>query len=210
MADIDVERKGTPAWIWAILGLLVLGLLLFLLLTPTRDQVAVVDPATEPMPPPAVVEEPVPVAPAEVEQYMTQCAPGEPAEMGVEHEYTSDCIQRLASAIDAAVPDERLTAVRPQLENARDAAQRLAESPPDALDHSQLARDGLTALASVFESLQQQWYPGLAAPVGELRQSAERIQPDELLLEQRPEVQRFFSQAGGVLNQMTGGQAGRV
>jgi hypothetical protein len=94
MADIDIERRGAPVWIWWILGLILLGFLLLWLLTPTRERVAEVEPAA-----PILTEEVTtePLRPAAVEQYLVQCAPREPGEMGVEHEYTSNCIRRLVT-----------------------------------------------------------------------------------------------------------------
>ena len=49
MADIDIERKSSMAWLWWLLGLLLLGLLAWWLLADDDDpEVAVVDPVTAP------------------------------------------------------------------------------------------------------------------------------------------------------------------
>ena len=63
MADIDVERKSGNNWIWWLLGLIVLGLLLWWLLAGRGDDDADLEPVTatavEPLPAPA---EPMPAA----------------------------------------------------------------------------------------------------------------------------------------------------
>lgn len=205
MADIDVERKSPMTWIWLLLALVVLGLLMiWLLADPARDQVAVVDqPAMEPAPPAAPVD-PAPVAAARVEEYRQQCAPREPMEMGLDHQYTASCLLNLVAAMEESIPAERLTAVQGELAGARDAAQRLEQSPPDALDHSAMARDGFRSVATAFEHIQQQWHPQLAQPVQQLSRTAEAVDPGEPLLEQRSEIQAFFARAGDALDQVSG------
>jgi hypothetical protein len=209
MADIDVQRRPPTTWIWVLLGLVVLALLLFWLLASTDpDRVAVVDPALEPMPPAAPVE-PVPLPPvapvapvASVQQYQEECAPRQPETMALDHQYTATCIRTLAMALQDVLPQERRAAVEAELASARDAAQQLAVSPPDVVNHSQLARDGFTSLANAFTQVEQQWYPGLAAQ--QLRQTAESIDPAETLLEQRREVEQFFTRAGTALDRIAG------
>jgi hypothetical protein len=200
MADIDIERKTPLGWLWVVVGAIVLGTLVFWLLAgPRRDRAALigVPDAEMPIAGPAAVE---PAGLDRIEEYRSTCAPREPGEMGLEHEYASNCMRLLLEAVNAAVPAERLTAVTAEAQSAREASQRLAASPPDAPEHAALARDGFTSLASLFERLRQQWYPAVAAePVQELHEAARAIDPDELLLEQRDAVQRFFAQAGIVL-----------
>jgi len=205
MADIDVERKSPVTWVWWVLGLLLLAMLLFWLLAPTRvDRVAVVDPATEPMPVPTTVD-PAPAAvPPALQEFQQRCAPRQPGEMGLEHEYTADCLRRLVGAIEGTVPQQQLGQAQPELQNAREAADRLARSPPDAMDHSQQARDGLSSAASALQTVQQQAYTDMGGPVQELQQTAQQVDPNVPLLEQRDRIQAFFDQAGALLGRMRG------
>jgi hypothetical protein len=208
MADIDIQRKESPNWIWWVVGAVILGLIaLWLLMGIGRDQVAVVNdspvaaPVTEPIPGPIEVER---ALPAQVQQYQANCAERQPGDMGVDHTHTSQCLRQLADAIAAVMPADRLAGVEADLTNARDAAQRLEASGPDAMNHSQMAREGMTSISSALQTAQRQWHPELAGDVQEVTRNAERVEPGVPLLEQREPVQQFFSRAGQVLDRIAG------
>lgn len=57
MADINVERKAGMGWLWWVLGLIVLALLLWWVLAPDGEEVAMVEPVAEQ---PIVAPEPMP------------------------------------------------------------------------------------------------------------------------------------------------------
>lgn len=211
MADIDVERKGGPGiWPW-IIGLIVLALLAWLLIEWLGDDDDVV--VDEPV---AGVVEPAPVAPvapteagpgavpAPVQQYLTTCAPREPQAMGLDHQYTSNCVQQLVAATEAVMQSPNLQGVdvQAQLQEARQRAERLAQSPQASTEHAGMTRDAFTSVAAVLDGMQDARYPELGTQVDQLRQAAQSVQPTGTLLDQREPVQDFFRQAGDVLNRM--------
>lgn len=70
MADIDVERKSSMAWLWWLLGLLLIALLAWWLLSGDDDpEVAAVDPVAAPVTP-ATTPEPVAQGPLCVAQVL--------------------------------------------------------------------------------------------------------------------------------------------
>jgi hypothetical protein len=77
MADIDVERKSSMAWLWWLLGLLVLALLAWLLLRGGDDpEVAAVEPLPAPAPvTPATTPEPIAQGPLCVAQALSGATP---------------------------------------------------------------------------------------------------------------------------------------
>lgn len=215
MADIDVERKGPSIWPW-ILGLLLLLLLGWLLWEWLDDDEEVLtDPATvgvtEPLPPGPVP--PVAVAPgqdtlgaalpAPVQQYLTTCTDAQ-GSMAMDHQYTSNCIQRLTASLDAVLQSPNLQGVdvRSELQDYRQKAQRLVESPEASTQHANMTRDAFTSMATLLNKVQDARYPGLSGQVDQLEQRAQSVQAEQQLLEQRDAVHGFFRQAGDVLQAM--------
>ncbi len=205
MADIDIERKSSTGWIWALLGLVVVGVALFWLLRGSDGvQVAMVDePAMESVPAaPTTDAPPTSALPAALQQYEERCTASQPEAMGLDHRYTAECLRLLAGAVEGTVSADRLPAVQPHLQSAREAAGRLASSDSEATTHSQTVRDSFDSLASALEDLQRQWHADLESQVQQLNQTVEAVDPAQPLLSQRESVQRFFQQAGTLLNRM--------
>ena len=215
MADIDIERKGPGIWPW-IIGLVVLGLVAWLLFslfgndaTIEEPVVAAVDPA--PMAPvPSMAGADSASVPPAVQQYLASCAAREPSAMALDHQYTSNCIQALVNGVDAVLqrPDMAGIDARGQMQEARQSAQRLAQSAETASDHAGMTRGAFEAIAAVMNTIQDARHPGFEAQVAELEETANSIQTGTDLLNQREAVQRYFAQAGDVLTAMAGGPPG--
>lgn len=205
MADIDIERKPSSGWLWALLGLVVLALILFWLLRGTdTDTITMTEqPAAEPIPttPPATAPTAT-ATPAALQQYQQQCATPQPQQMSVDHQYTAQCMNMLVEAITGTLPPDQVDAAQSQLQTASEAAASLAASPADATSHSATTQQGFMAIASALQTVQQQSYPELAGPTQDLAATAQSMNPAEPLLDQSEDVQRFFEQAGNLLNRM--------
>lgn len=213
MADIDVERKGPSIWPW-IIGLIILALLIWLLAEWLGDDDAVVE---EPVPgvvePAPVVTPPVtdtlagPAAggPAAFNQFVQTC-PGETQEMSMDHQYMRDCVQRLVESLDAVLvtPGVEGVDVQAQMQEARQAAQRLAETPETSPQHANMARNAFTSVATVINAAQDQRYPNLEQQANQVQESAQAVSTDTPLLEQRDAVNSFFRSAADALRGMAG------
>ncbi|MEX2583687.1 MAG: hypothetical protein WD766_10455 [Gemmatimonadota bacterium] len=206
MADIDIEQKDSVGWIWWVLGLVLIGLVAFLLAGALGDdEVALEDEAvapiaTEPMPP----AEPMTDQPMAVQQFIESCGTRAPAEMGLDHQYTSSCVQDLVNAIDGVAPADEINTLglTTQMETAREAADNLRESAPDVERHSEMTRNAFTSIATLADELQNERFPALEANAQQLTQAAESVTADTPLLDQREAVQTFFARAGDLLQGM--------
>jgi hypothetical protein len=219
MADINVERKGPSIWPW-IIGLIVLALLIWALAEMlgddddadtaplVTDTTALIAEPTAPAagtPAPGAVAAAVPPA---VEEYMSTCVQGaSPTDMGLQHQYTADCIQRLSGSIDAVInrPEVINANVQQRLDNFRQQAERLRASDPQATTHSNLVRQTFVSAADLLNTVQDERYASatdLDTRATGVRQAAEAVQATTPLLNQRDAVQRFFQEAGETLRMM--------
>lgn len=222
MADIDVERKQSNSWIWWLLGLIVLGLLIWWLAAALGDdepEVATTPleaPAAVPMGPvePGVVNEPVVPSPAfvfapemapPVEEYLAWAAiPPNPETMGLDHEYTAEGVRRLTTALRTIVlaPPVSGMPVRQRWDQMYQNAEQLIQSPNSSLNHADIAHNTFTTSVEVMEAVQQSIptpNPDLEREIGEARDAAMNVDPANNLLDQREAVHTFFTQAADPL-----------
>ena len=212
MADIDVERKrGIPWWVW-LLGLLALALLVWLIAEAMDgDEPEVVD---APVVAPVVAPEPATPAaagvPPVVTAYLEQCTEeaGAPTgEMGLQHQFTVDCLQQLRESLNATIAQEQVasTDVSRRLEAYSGAVQQLQQSDPEAMTHANLTRDAAGTAAQLMASMQTAWFAGNAqveSAVREVQQAAEGIREGVPMLDQRESVHTFFREAGDAVRMM--------
>jgi hypothetical protein len=212
VADINVERRGPSIWPW-IVGLLVLALLIWALIEMfgDRDQVAVTDRtvATEPV----TTEQPLaPVTttetPAVFASFQQQCVQTQAGqEMGLQHEYTANCLRMLADGLEDVVRRDQATQanLQPQVQTVRQQADRLQQSAADNMQHANMARDAMTSAVTAMENIhQQRWGTDtqLHEPVRQARQAAESINPQTPLTEQNQTVNQFFQHSWNALQNM--------
>lgn len=210
MADIDIQRKGPAIWPW-IIGLLVLGLLTWALLEMFDTDEVVEEPVATAVDPAPVAPAPAvgdagdaggAAVPAAVQQYLTTCAPREPGAMGLDHQSTSGCIRQLVDAVEAVLQDPARSGIDVQapLQAARQQAQQLEQSANQSAQHAGMTRDAFVSIATLLNSVQDARYPGLEGQAAQLEEAARSVQASDDLLDQREPVQRFFRQAGDLLN----------
>ncbi|CAN5918726.1 hypothetical protein BH24BAC1_BH24BAC1_19590 [soil metagenome] len=198
MAEIEIQRKKTPIWPWILGALVVVALLWFLVnrtgqpspdqaTTATTNAPRVTAPATDPT---------APLLP-EVQQFVTFVRDNEPSEdMGLQHEYTSNGIRNLADALNAIAQrtdnhNDRIDTKHQELHQMADQIQK----NPTSTQHANVIRDAFTTSADMMERVQRNLYPHLENQVAEVRQAAQSINPQDLTLDQKNEVKRFFERA---------------
>lgn len=208
MADIDVERKKTSIWPW-VLGLLLLAGLLWAVMEMLGDddddavvteQPTVVAPDSPTAAPMAAVTDPA------VEQYTSECTSVSETrdEMSLEHEYEANCIRLLSAALAAVVERDTVgsTAVQSAMEEYRQRADALEQTPETSPEHSNMVRDVAISATDVMARVQETRptaAPTLADEVSQARTAAEAIRDGTPLMEQRRDTGRFFEQAGEAL-----------
>jgi len=207
MADIRVQRKeGVPVWAW-IVGLLVLGLVIWAIASMVgRDDRAAVLPAdTVAVAPAAHPTE----LPAEAQSFVRECHVEEGTrteDMGLEHEFTIRCFEQMAGALDAVARQRTPAANIDQYTQVmRQRADQIRESGPESIQHAQWSREAAEAGANALESLQQTWAPGdqqLHTEITRVRDSAQQISGDDLHLEQLTHLRSYFRGAADALNRL--------
>jgi hypothetical protein len=204
MADIDIQKKSGPGiWPW-IIGLLLLALIVWAVMrfmgTDDRDARmtgdttvapgAFTDPATG-----VTGQQPgQPTAGAHFQAWVRDSADAM-QQMGREHEYTREGVQRLMTAIEGLVARDTAPQVQQRLQTAREQVRQIRESDPASTQHAQQARQAFTALVETLELLQDRPHlqqADLRRHVQAARQSAESVNAGTPLLQQRAAVHQYF------------------
>lgn len=194
MAELDVEKKKNPIWPWIIIGLIILGLIIyFLVLQDTNGDSDTDDPAeTE-----QVSREPL--------QNTTVAAfvsfiQEDTAQMGIDHEFTNEALLRLTNATKA-MADEVNVDVERDLTVVRDNAKEITQEPFETT-HANKIRNSTDKLSDALRTIQQAEFPDLGNKANNLRNASESIDPEVLTLEQREKVKAYFDQAADLLGSM--------
>lgn len=191
MAELPIERNERPVWPWllAVLALVALGAWFFLGRDNGRDRVATLTSVA---------------VPAAVTEFLTY-ADGQRAAnaAGLSHEYTVDGLRRLAAALAAVAGQDTVLgrAVQPRVAAMRERADSLQQDA-QSTSHARNTREAALLAAGLFQAVQESQYPANAAQAADVRTAAEGINADELLLRQKPAVERFFDSAAAALRGM--------
>ncbi len=140
---------------------------------------------------------------------------------GIAHEYTADGLRQLAAALNEVSANATSdVAVQPRIDEIRERADAM-QNNPTATEHSLQAREAFSLAANLIGQLHgttdnasrgntgNPAYSGTTgsnAAVGDqgaLQQAAMAIQPSRALLDQRQQVEQFFSHAADALRTMT-------
>lgn len=142
---------------------------------------------------------------AELVQFVQFAQADNDLKQGMEHEYTSTGIRRLADALGSvASRDAGDSDIERKLDALRGRAEQL-QKDARSTEHADITRQALLAAADVMTTLQNKRFPNLGGQVAQVRQAAEDIKPDQNLLDQKTRVQTFFRRASGVLQEMDRG-----
>jgi hypothetical protein len=208
MADIDIQKKSGPGiWPW-IVGLLLLVLVVWGVtrLTGTDDDTgmaadttAVPGAFTGTTPGATGQQQPgQPTAGVSFQAWLRDSAQAG-GQMGQEHEYTREGVQRLMTAVEGLVARDTAPQVQQRLQTAREQVRLIRESDPSSTQHAQQARQAFTALVEILELLQDRPHlqqANLREHVQAARQSAESVNPGTPLLQQRAAVHQYFEHMG--------------
>jgi hypothetical protein len=207
MADINIERKSSPPiWLW-IVGLLAIGLVIWLIASRTggddRQAAVVTDTAMVAAPTAEMA------APAALQTFQRDCYLDEGTrteDMGLEHDFSINCFEQLAASIEGIAQQRGGGAnVDPHVRTIRDRAQQIRQSGAESTQHANWSREAAEAGATALESMHQTWHAGdgeVQQHVGQVRQAAQQITPTDLHLQQKTDLRSYFRRAGDALNNM--------
>jgi len=204
MTEIRVERKERKGWLWALLALLAVALLAWWLLG--RNDSGGMAVATDSTGVPAAVT----ADRGAVDGFLSWAAnidtTSAAAAGDLSHDYTATGLRQLAGAIASIARTDSLggTGVDEQVSALNTLADRL-QTEPQSLKHADLAHAAFASAAQLLQDVQQRRFPNVSAQVVSVRQAAEAVSKDRPLLEQRTEINRFFTSAADAVRAMSGG-----
>lgn len=222
MAQIDLQRKrGGTWWPW-VLGLILLLLLVWVLVEALgRDtEPAAVAPDTVGAPP-AVAPPPTAreygtadearaALPGTVQEYEQTCtqAGEDPADMGMQHEFTVNCMQLMAASFDAAVQSDTVgeLVLDERVESFRSNGERLEQSDPAARDHADIVAESMRSAAELMATLREERFPDdqqIDQATERVREAADSMTSERPMLEQQDTVEQFFQSMGDALRRIS-------
>lgn len=213
MAEIKVEKKQ-PVWPWVLLGLIILGVILYFLLSDSNDDMDTMDDNTEQVDTTyqttqtqdtatwSTDENGAPPATADnqsVDAFISHV--GNTSRMGLEHEYTNNALLHLINAVDYKAQEHDVN-IDADLSEIRNDARAITEDPM-ATDHANHIKTAASKLANAMEKIQTEKFPNLSQDINEVRTAANEIDTSTLTLEQKDRINSFFNEAADVLRKMS-------
>jgi len=204
MTEIRVERKESKGWLWALLALLAVALLAWWLFG--RNDTGVVAAASDSTGVPAAAT----ADRGPVDDFLSWAANNDTTSAAaagdLSHDYTAAGIRQLAGAIASVARGDSLggTGVDEQVSALNTLADRL-QTEPLSLKHADLAHAAFASAAQLLQDVQQRRFPNASAQVVSARQAAEAVSKERPLLEQRAEINRFFTSAADAVRALSGG-----
>lgn len=194
MADLRVEQKKGPGiWPW-ILGLVLLGLVLWFIFggdddAEITDDIGATAPAAvtteSDMEPSGYASRPAAVV--EFTEFAEQAAPDN--DEASQHEYAATGIRLLTDALAGVLAGT----ASPELADLRKKAEAVTSSPYGSDRHAEMVRSAFLSAVEVFKSLPD------AEPASGIEEAAEAIRAGVPLLEQQVQIQEFFERAADAL-----------
>lgn len=213
MAEIKIEKKK-PVWPWILLGLIILGIILYFLLANDNEKVDDMDDTdTEQVGDTTfqttqtgnrntatfnradtisdVSSQSVPRFVAHVE---------DKSRMGTDHEYSSRALTHLINAVEYKAQEQNVN-LNADLVDIRKEAQEITTNP-QATDHANKIKSAGTKIAQAIEKIQKEKFPNLEQDVEEVKTAAQGIDTKVQTLQQKEQINSFYAEAADVLQNM--------
>ncbi|HSI70592.1 MAG TPA: hypothetical protein VK941_10185 [Gillisia sp.] len=218
MAEIKIEKKK-PIWPWIIVGLIILGIILYFLLAGNNDDMDDMDDMddnrTEQVRDTTYTDAQRrgtdnstmgwdetsrdTLGTNGVSAYLAHVEDRE--RMGIDHEYTNNALIHLIDAVEAKAAEVNMD-IDKDLEEMREEAQEITQNP-QATNHADKIKETGNKIADVLERIQEKNYPTLSGDVEDVRTAVQEIDSSTLTLEQKEEINSFFKEAADVLRSMS-------
>ncbi len=214
MAEIKIEKKK-PVWPWILLGLIILGVILYFLLSDNNDDMDDMDdynteevdttyqttadddtatwPEDEDGTPPDTADN------QSVDAYLSHI--GNTSRMGLDHVYTNNALRHLINAVDYKAQENNVNITTDISEIRNDA--RAITNDPMQTDHANHIKNGATKLANAMGKIQMEKFPNLSSDIEEVKTAAQNIDTSVQTLEQKDNINSFFNEAADVLRKMS-------
>jgi hypothetical protein len=197
MAEIKIEEKKSPVWLWILLAILIIGALLYFLVFRNGDG----DHEADAYPAATTTETGAnnvntsnEGAVGEYVQYLNTIP------MDLDHEYSSGAIERLTNAVEAKAKQVNYE-VTADLDKVRESKEHITQDPM-ATTHSNHVKRAADILAGVMQRMQQAHFSNLQNEASEVQNAAGNIKSADLLLNQKDAVKSFFDKSAQLLQKM--------
>lgn len=200
MAEIKIEKEKT-IWPWILLGIVLLGLLLYFFVFRDNDADATaqtMENTTSQAAMPDTVAYGTTYNSSSVADYVSYIN-GTQA-MGLDHNYTNGALLRLASAVQAKAEQINYD-VKADMDRVKELADKITKDPM-ATTHANSIKQAAAILSSAMQRMQQAKFPDLSAESEEVSKAAGTISPEVLTLEQKEAVKSFFNESADLLQKM--------
>lgn len=219
MAEIKIEKKQ-PVWPWILLGLIILGVILYFLLSDndTVDDMDdnnnteevdttyqttgtnTIDGNTATWPDDNSSRTPTATADNQsVQTYLSHV--GNTSRMGIEHEYTNNALLHLINAVDYKAQEQNVN-IQTDITAIRNDARAITQNP-QATDHANHIKSAATKIVTAMEKIQKEKFPNLTEDISEVRTAAQEIDTSTLTLDQKDTINAFFNEAADALRKMS-------
>lgn len=210
MAEIKIEKKK-PVWPWILLGLIILGIILYFLFANNDDDMDDMDDMnTEQVQDTTYRDDQMRAADTtttgwneggtdNVSRYITHV--GDRSRMGVDHEYTNTALIHLINAVESKAQEHNID-IQADMQAIRQDAEEITQDPM-ATDHADKIKNAGTKIANVLERIQKEKFPNLESDVEDVRSAAQEIETNVLTLDQKEKVNSFFNEAADALRNMS-------
>ncbi len=216
MAEIKIEKKK-PVWPWILLGLIILGVILYFILADNGtedmddmdDDIERVDTTYQTTQtgdrgtsdwPDDTNRTPSATANNEsVNTYLSHV--GNTSRMGIEHEYTNNALLHLINAVDYKAQEQNVN-IQTDISEIRNDARAITQNP-QATNHANHIRNAATKIANAMEKIQKEKFPNISQDITEVRNAAQDIETSTPTLEQKDKINTFFNEAADALRKMS-------
>lgn len=121
-------------------------------------------------------------------------------EMGLDHEFTSEAITKLANAVEAKAAETNFD-ITENITKAKQLAKEITEDPMST-NHADKIRNAADILSTSLQNIQEDKFPNITADSQDVKRAAAAINPKILTLDQKEAVKYFFSKSADLLTKM--------
>jgi hypothetical protein len=120
--------------------------------------------------------------------------------MSLDHHFTSEALNKLASAMQAIAGANGLTLPQP-IDSVNTYASKITEDKY-AVSHADNIRRAANIVSAALADLQKAKYPALSADAQTVSEASSKIDPERMTLDQRAAVKNFFQSCADLLRKM--------
>jgi preprotein translocase subunit YajC len=197
MTEIKIEKKKSIIpWILLILG--ILAAVWYLFIRNDETQTTENETTTENVVNNNSLED-VKENNAVVAEYVTFIT-SDTITMGIDHEYSSQAISKLANATEAMANEVNVD-VKADVDEAKQLAAEITNDPLST-NHADKIKVAAGIISSALVTIQQSKYPNLSAEANEVKDIANNINGETLTLDQKDVVKSYFRKTSDLLDAM--------